>query len=42
MFKREQAVLATYGFNKVIKKPFSFLFEFGYYTRSGKCLVLGE
>jgi len=31
-------VVATYGFNKVLNKPFEFLYEFGYYTEYG-CVV---
>ena len=32
------AVLAKYGFNKVLNKPFEYLYEFGYYTKFG-CVV---
>jgi hypothetical protein len=31
-------VVATYGFNKVLEKPFKFLYEWGYYTSYG-CVV---
>lgn len=31
-------VLATYGLNTVLKKPFKFLYEFGYITKHG-CVV---
>lgn len=31
-------VIATYGFNNVLQKPFEFLYEFGYYTSRG-CVV---
>jgi hypothetical protein len=37
-FKQGDVVLCTYGFNTVLKKPFEFLYEFGYYTKSG-CVV---
>jgi hypothetical protein len=29
------------GYNDVLKKPFEFLYEFGYYTKSG-CVVYKE
>ena len=32
-------VLCTYGYNPVLKKPFSFLYDFGYYNRDGNCIV---
>lgn len=32
------AIVATYGFNSVLKKPFEFLYDFGYYTQYG-CVV---
>ena len=28
-------VIATYGFNSVLKEPFEFKYEFGYYTKYG-------
>jgi hypothetical protein len=31
-------VVATYGYNEVLKKPFQYLYEFGYYTDYG-CVV---
>lgn len=31
-------VIATYGYNDVLKEPFEFLYEFGYYTKNG-CVV---
>ena len=31
-------IVATWGYNSVTKKPFSFLYEFGYYTEYG-CVV---
>jgi hypothetical protein len=37
--KRGTPIIATYGFNKVLNQPFEFLYEFGYYTQSGKCVV---
>ena len=32
-------VVASYGYNGVTGKPFQFLYDFGYYTDSGKCIV---
>jgi len=32
-------VVATYGHNNVLNKPFEFLYEFGYYNTSGGCVV---
>jgi hypothetical protein len=37
-FNRGDLVVCTYGWNKVLNKPFQFLYEFGYYTDSG-CVV---
>jgi len=31
-------VVATYGHNNILNKPFEFLYEFGYYTKYG-CVV---
>ena len=31
-------IIATYGYNDVLEKPFEFLYEFGYYTDNG-CVV---
>ena len=36
--ERETVIVATYGYNSVLKKPFEFLYEFGYYTEHG-CVV---
>lgn len=36
--KLGDVVLATWGYNDITKKPFSFLYEFGYYTEYG-CVV---
>lgn len=36
--KEGDPVVATYGYNDVLKKPFEFLYEFGYYTKYG-CVV---
>ncbi len=33
-------VVVTYGFNKVLKKPFKFLYEFGYYTKEKAVVYL--
>lgn len=39
-FKREDVVLVRYGWNNILKKPFEFLYEFGYYSATeGKCIV---
>jgi hypothetical protein len=32
-------VVAKYGFNTVLSKPFEFLYEFGYYNSTGGCVV---
>jgi hypothetical protein len=32
-------VVATYGYNKVTKKPYKYLYEFGYYNNYGGCVV---
>lgn len=34
-------VVATYGWNNVLNKPFEFKYEFGYYTAYG-CVVYNE
>lgn len=34
-YNRGDVVIATYGFNKVLNKPFEFKYEFGYYTEYG-------
>jgi hypothetical protein len=39
--KQGDTVLVTYGFNDVLNKPFQFLYEFGFYTKSG-CVVYIE
>jgi hypothetical protein len=31
-------IVATYGFNDITNKPYSFLYDFGYYTDNG-CVV---
>lgn len=36
--QRGDIVVATYGYNNILKKPFRFLYEFGYYTKYG-CVV---
>ena len=38
-FNEGDVVVATYGYNDVLKKPFEFLYEFGYYNTSGGCVV---
>lgn len=40
-FKEGDVVLATYGFNPLLNKPFQFLYEFGYYTKKG-CVVYNQ
>lgn len=35
-------VVAKYGYNSILKKPFEFLYEFGYYNTSGGCVVYNE
>jgi hypothetical protein len=40
-YERGEAVVATYGYNSILKKPFEFLYEFGYYTRYG-CVVYNK
>lgn len=32
-------VVCTWGYNDITKKPFKFLYDFGYYNQSGKCIV---
>ena len=39
--KRKDIVLCTFGFNKILNKPFEFLYEFGYYTENG-CVVYNK
>lgn len=39
--QRGDIIVATYGYNKVLKKPFEFLYEFGYYTEYG-CVVYNQ
>jgi len=36
--ERGTPIVATYGHNTVLDKPFEFLYEFGYYTEHG-CVV---
>lgn len=39
-FKKEDTVVARYGWNDVLLEPFEFLYEFGYYSQTrGKCVV---
>lgn len=38
-YRAGDVVVVTYGFNDVTKKPFQFLYEFGYYNTSGGCVV---
>lgn len=32
-------VVCTWGYNDITKNPFKFLYDFGYYNQSGKCIV---
>ena len=32
-------VVAKYGYNNVLKKPFEFLYEFGYYNTKKGCVL---
>jgi len=38
MIIRGTTVVAKFGYNKVLNKPFEFLYDFGYYTETG-CVV---
>jgi hypothetical protein len=40
-YQEGDVVVCTYGYNSVLKKPFSFLYEFGYYTKYG-CVVYNK
>ena len=33
-------VVAKYGYNNILKKPFEFLFEFGYYSKNGAVVYI--
>ena len=37
--KQGTTVVATFGYNSITKKPFSFLYDFGYYNIGGACIV---
>ena len=37
-FEQEEAVVCSWGYNSITKKPFEFLYDFGYYTDFG-CVV---
>lgn len=39
MFKQGEIILVTYGHNTVTNKPFKFLYEFGYYNKTGGAVV---
>lgn len=39
--KQGTPIVATFGHNKVTKKPYKFLYEFGYYTNNG-CVVYSQ
>ena len=42
-FERGDVVVARYGWNDITKKPFEFLYEFGYYSQvEGKCVVYNK
>lgn len=38
-FYEGDTVICTWGYNSVTEKPFSFLYDFGYYNKRGKCIV---
>lgn len=40
--KEGNPVLVTYGWNDVLKKPYQFLYEFGYYNDQGGCIVYSK
>ena len=40
-FNRGDVVVCRYGYNNITKRPFTFLYEFGYYTKYG-CVVYNE
>lgn len=40
-YDRGDVVLASYGYNDITKRPFQFLYEFGYYTHYG-CVVYNK
>lgn len=37
-YSEGETVLASWGYNDITKKPFEFLYDFGYYTKNG-CVV---
>ena len=37
-YERGETVVASWGYNHVLDKPFEFLYDFGYYTDFG-CIV---
>jgi hypothetical protein len=38
LYNQGETVVATWGYNNITKRPFSFLYDFGYYTKYG-CVV---
>ena len=40
--KAGKPVVATWGYNEVTKKPYQFLFDFGYYTIYNACVVYNK
>jgi len=42
-FEKNDIVVVRYGWNNITKKPFEFLYEFGYYSNvEGKCVVYNK
>jgi len=37
--KKGTTVLVTYGYNKVLNRPFEFLYDFGYEIEDDMCIV---
>lgn len=38
LYEKGETVVASWGYNSITKKPFEFLYDFGYYTDFG-CIV---
>lgn len=39
MYNRGDVVLCTWGYNEVLRRPYEFLFEFGYVGQTGDLIV---
>ena len=37
--ERGDVVVASYGYNSILRRPFEKLYEFGYYNQTGGCVV---